>query len=68
MPWPSVEKPGVCPKVASKTIFLERFCTDSYKRTGYSPWSFLSHCFYGPRELVMSARLLKEEACQNGRV
>ncbi len=30
--------------------------------------AFLSHCFYGPRELVMSARLLKEEACQNGRV
>ena len=68
MPWPNTEKPGVCPKVASKTIFLERFCTDSYKGTGYSLWSFLSHCFYGQRELVISARLLKEEAYQNGRV
>ncbi len=68
MPWPKVEKPGVCPKRAGKTIFLERVCTDSYMGTGYSLWSFLTHCFYGLRELVTSARLLKEEACQNGRV
>ncbi len=68
MPWPKVEKPGVCRKVAGKTIFLERFCTDSYEGTRYSLQSFLSHCFYGQRELVRSTRLLKEEACQNGRV
>lgn len=68
MPWPKGEKPEVCPKVAGKTIFPGLFCTDSYERTGYSLWSSVSHCFYGRRELVMSARLLKEEACQNGRV
>ncbi|WP_135290458.1 hypothetical protein [Pseudomonas kairouanensis] len=68
MPWPSVEKPGVCPKVAGKTIFLERFCTDSYTGTGYSLCSFVLHCFYGQRELVGSPRLLMEEAGLNSRL
>ena len=68
MPWPSMEKPGVCPKVAGKTIFPDRFCTDSYSRTGYSLGSFVLHCFYGQRELVGSPRLLKEEAGLNRRL
>lgn len=68
MPWPSVEKPGVCPKAASKTIFLEWFCTDSYSRTGYSSCSFVLHCFYGLRELVGSPRVLMEEAGLNRRL